>query len=120
MLNRIFPLRVMCSSIPYVVVVRAEEVDGQARTRRWPLAFQKEAINPRTWFSDTNTTLNSYSLPESLSQVSCEVQELRLLHESLYDLSEREFLKAMATRNHYDRLLRAKIEVISDMDSSLE
>ncbi|KAG0352805.1 hypothetical protein BG005_007804 [Podila minutissima] len=110
--NLIFPLRVMCSSIPYVVVVRAEEVDGQARTRRWPLAFQKEAINPRTWFSDTNTTLNSHSLPESLSQVSCEVQELRLLHESLYDLSEREFLKAMATRNHYDRLLRAKIEVI--------
>ncbi|KAF9329594.1 hypothetical protein BG006_007355, partial [Podila minutissima] len=85
--NLIVPLRVMCSSIPYVVVVRAEEVDGQARTRRWPLAFQKGAINPRT---------------------------------CLYDLSEHEFLKAVATRNHYDRLLRAKLEVISDMDCSLE
>ncbi|KAG0335859.1 hypothetical protein BG000_007172 [Podila horticola] len=118
--NLIVPLRVAYSSIPYVATVRVKEVDEQAKTKRWPLALQNEAINPRTWFNGAKITPNPHSLLESLSEIRCEVQEFKLLHESLYDLSEHEFLKAMATRNHYERILRAKFNVISGVDSSLE
>ncbi|KAG0033878.1 hypothetical protein BGZ81_007053 [Podila clonocystis] len=118
--NLIVPLRVIYSSIPYVPRVRAEEVDKQAQAWRWPLTFQKESINPRAWFNDASTTRSVHPLLESISDINAEVQEFRALHESLYELSEHEFLKAVAARNHYEQSLRAKIEALRGADSSLE
>ncbi|KFH73479.1 hypothetical protein MVEG_00695 [Podila verticillata NRRL 6337] len=123
--NLIVPLRVVYSSIPYVAVVRAEEVDGQARARRWPLTLQKEAINPRTWLQGvsknkdrTNATSNNHL--DSLLEITFEAQEHMALRGDMHNLSEQNFLKAVATSDYYKQALLTKIDSLRSADSSLE
>ncbi|KAF9215090.1 hypothetical protein BGZ59_002292 [Podila verticillata] len=119
------PLRVVYSSIPYVAVVRAEEVDGQARARRWPLTFQKEAINSRTWLKAvsknkdrSNATSNNHL--DSLLEIISEAQEHMALRRDMHNLSEQNFLKAVATSDYYKQSLLTKIDSLRSVDSSLK
>lgn len=96
-------------------------MDEQTRARRWPLSLQKEAINPRTWLKGvsknknrTNTTSNTHL------EIISEAQEHMTLRREMHDLSEQDFLKAVATSDYYKQSLLTKIDSLRSADSSLE